>query len=70
MKLKCLLFGHKKYSHNVFQGHSLITFKDSLGSDIVNIDVCERCGAVFSNLLLTTHNKDCAVTVDKQKEGE
>lgn len=56
MKLKCLLFGHKRYSPNVLRGHSLITLKDSLGSDLVSINVCERCGAVFSDLFLTTHN--------------
>ena len=56
MKLKCLLFGHKKYSPDALQGYSLITLKDSLGSPLVNVDVCERCGTVFSDLFLTTHN--------------
>jgi hypothetical protein len=59
MKIKCLLFGHKKYSPNILQGHSMFTLKDAIGSDLVSIDVCERCGAVFSDLFLTTHNKDC-----------
>lgn len=56
MKIKCLLFGHKKYSPNVLKENSIISLHDALGEELVNINVCERCGAVFSDLFLTSHN--------------
>ena len=50
IKLKCLLFGHKKYRPNCLGGHSVIDIKDELGDDLFSINVCDRCGSVYSNL--------------------
>jgi hypothetical protein len=55
MKLKCLLFGHVAYKPNALKDNngnhcSIIEIKDALGCSLVKIEVCERCGAVFSDL--------------------
>lgn len=47
-KLKCLVLGHKQYKPTVLNGNHIILLRDSLGESLVSIDVCERCGAVYS----------------------
>ncbi len=50
MNIKCLLFGHKKYRPNCLNGTDIIEIKDMLGVKLVSVNICERCGAVYSNL--------------------
>jgi len=52
VKLKCLLFGHKKYSPTALNSDDLMTITDALGSKLVSINICERCGRVYSDLLI------------------
>jgi len=58
MKLKCLLFGHKKYNPDMLNNHDIIELKDALGVKLVSINICQRCGAVYSDLLKTLSNKE------------
>jgi hypothetical protein len=62
-RIKCLLFGHKKYSPNALNGESIIEVKDYLHSTLVTINVCERCGEVYSNL-----RKDPPFVIKKDKK--
>ena len=50
-KMKCLFLGHKRYSPKVLNGNHFFLLRDSLGESLVSIDVCERCGAVYSKFL-------------------
>jgi hypothetical protein len=49
-KIICAFLGHKKYSPKCLEGNDFITLKDDLDSKLVSINVCERCGAVYSDL--------------------
>ena len=49
-KIICLFIGHKKYDPNILGGNDVLRISDALGSELVSINVCERCGAVYSNL--------------------
>ena len=49
-KIKCFFVGHKKYSPNALKGEEFMELKDALGESLVKVNVCERCGAVYSNL--------------------
>lgn len=53
----CLLFGHKRYRPKVFNNYSFITIRDSIGEDLYHINICERCGLVFSEPALTRINE-------------
>lgn len=37
----CLLFGHKRYRPKVFNNHSFITIRDSIGEDLYHINMRE-----------------------------
>ena len=50
MNIKCILLGHIPYKPNVLNGNSLLEVRDKLGASLVKVDVCSRCGAVYSNL--------------------
>jgi hypothetical protein len=50
-KLKCLILGHKRYKPKSLNGNHIILIRDSMGDKLVSIDVCERCGAVYSTFL-------------------
>ncbi len=50
-KLKCLILGHKRYKPKVLNGAHIIMIRDNLGEPLVSIDVCERCGEVYSTFL-------------------
>ncbi len=46
----CWLFGHRKYDPQVLEGKDFSTLRDALGSPLVSVNICERCGAVYSDL--------------------
>ena len=48
-RIICFLLGHKKYSINAIEGADIIEIKDVLGNHLVGINVCSRCGAVYSD---------------------
>lgn len=50
-KILCLIKGHKRYAPKVLNGNHIILLRDSLGESLVSIDVCKRCGAVYSTFL-------------------
>lgn len=50
-RITCLIKGHKKYNPDILKGSSLIDLKDATGSHLVSINVCERCGKVYSSYL-------------------
>jgi len=52
VKLKCLMFGHKKYSPKALENADLMSVHDSLGVKLVGVNICERCGRVYSDLLI------------------
>lgn len=47
-KLICFLIGHKKF--NCFDGYDILTLNDREGKKLVSINVCKRCGGVYSDL--------------------
>ena len=49
MKIKCLIFGHEKRNFKTINGANIITMTDQLGNEIVAINICKRCGKVYSN---------------------
>ncbi len=48
--LICKIIGHKKYKVYNIECADMLTIKDSLGANLVSINVCKRCGAVYSDL--------------------
>lgn len=50
-KLKCLILGHKRYTPKSLNGNHIMLLRDNLGESLVAIDVCERCGTVYSTFL-------------------
>ena len=48
--LKCKIFGHIKYNPNALNGSDLLELNDYLDNSLVKVNVCARCGAVYSNL--------------------
>lgn len=48
-KIKCLLFGHKKYEPNALDGEDFMTINDALGEKLISIHICQRCGAIYSD---------------------
>jgi len=58
MNIKCLLFGHKKYRPQTLGGADVIEVKDILDKHLFGINVCDRCGAVYSDLRSPSHNKE------------
>lgn len=46
--IKCLLFGHEKYSPQILNGKDIVLVNDALGAPLVSINVCKRCGKVYS----------------------
>ena len=48
--LICKLKGHKKYDPNILNGNDLMTISDSLGVSLVRINVCKRCGELYTDL--------------------
>ncbi len=50
-KILCFIKGHKRYTPKVLNGNHIILLRDNLGESLVSIDVCERCGAVYSTFL-------------------
>jgi hypothetical protein len=49
MKIKCVIFGHEKREFKTIEGANIITMTDELGAEIVAINICKRCGKVYSN---------------------
>jgi hypothetical protein len=47
----CKILGHKKYSPKALEGNDLFEVKDSMGYTLVTINVCERCGKVYSTFI-------------------
>ena len=50
----CFFFGHVKYEPQILKisgRKDIITLYDILGEKLVSINVCKRCGAVYSDLL-------------------
>lgn len=50
MNIKCIVFGHKKYKIKSLGFDDLFTIRDALGVRLFAINVCERCGNVFTDL--------------------
>lgn len=59
MNIKCILKGHKRYEPNALKVNGfqkdLISLHDDLGEKLFAVNVCDRCGAVYSDL---RKNKD------------
>jgi hypothetical protein len=50
INLKCMLYGHKKYNPHALKGSNIWVLYNALGEKLVSINVCGRCGAVYSDL--------------------
>jgi len=50
-KLKCLILGHKRYKPKSLNGNHILLLRDDMGDSLVSVDICERCGAVYSTFL-------------------
>ena len=46
-RLKCLLFGHTSLFLNTLNNKPLITVLDGFGRRLINIEMCEKCDAVY-----------------------
>lgn len=49
-RIICWLLGHTAYRPNALNNCGLVSLHDALGETLVTIDVCKRCGAVYSDL--------------------
>jgi hypothetical protein len=47
-KLKCLILGHKRFKPKSLNGNHILLLRDDMGESLVSVDICERCGAVYS----------------------
>jgi len=47
-KLKCLILGHKRFKSKSLNGNHILLLRDDMGESLVSVDICERCGAVYS----------------------
>ena len=45
----CLLFSHKKYNPNALHGKSFVTLTDELGASLVEVNICRRCGNLYTD---------------------
>ena len=50
-KIWCAIVGHKKYSPDALKGNEFIELKDQLGHSLVKVNICERCGSIYTNLI-------------------
>jgi hypothetical protein len=48
----CFLLGHKKHCSKSMPDGNVIKTVDILGNELLTISVCERCGKVYSNLVI------------------
>ncbi len=48
-RIICYFVGHKKYNPSIFDRYDILRIEGSLGKKLIVINVCERCGAVYSN---------------------
>lgn len=44
----CFIKGHKKYNPKALNGVDVLTINDAMGVKLTSINICERCGKVYS----------------------